>query len=103
MAPHPTRNELNSGGEGNPDLTKLHVIYHGTMIILYNIVVGLGELDYEVDDITLEDARRKTIEASDAIVDIARVSIPWMPDLAQYANLFVSGLFLSVITGISEA
>lgn len=53
------------------DITKLHVTYHGTTILLYNIAVILFETGNGVKGIELEEARRRTLNASDALVEIA--------------------------------
>lgn len=55
------------------DVTKLHATYHGTIILLYNIAITLLEAGDGVKGIELEEARRKTMDASDALVEIANL------------------------------
>lgn len=76
----------------NPDLTKLHTIYHGTVILLYNLVVLSDELGHEVRGVKVEYAKRKIMESSEAIVGIAAMTNrqPNIPAIQPQAMLFVS-------------
>lgn len=74
-----------------PNLTKFHATYYGTIILLYNMVVILHELGHDVPGVDVQDARGKTLEASEGLVGIADLALTqWNdPTLQPHAMLLV--------------
>lgn len=70
------------------DVIKLHATYHGTIILLYNIAIILFEIGDGVEGIELEEVRRKTLDASDALVEIAALTKRW-PNSAGHQRQIV--------------